>query len=386
MIKSVSAFSTIVYKYVAKPVMFLFPADFIHSFVARTGIITQNIPFIPTLLRALWRYDNLKLEQEVFGIKYNNPIGLSAGFDKEVRLPKLMQAVGFGIVEVGSITAEEYIGNKKPWYSRLPHTKSILVNSGLKSSGVVRIAKRAEKIPEKTYESIVINASVARTNFQTSHTLEESIEDYCTSLKILEKASWPKMYTINISCPNTKGGEPFNKPDNLEKLLHAIDALKLSRPVFLKLPIDLGWKLTDPLIKVASKSSVKGLTIGNLSKDRTLVSELDNLEDSQKGNLSGKPCWEASNELLARTYTEYGNRFVLIGVGGVFTSEDAYTKIRLGATFVELITGMIFNGPSLTGSINYDIVRYIGKDGYTNISQAIGTDAKKYVKNIESLE
>lgn len=386
MIKLISSFSAFTYKHIAKPIMFRFPADFVHESVAKTGIITQKIPLIPYLLKKIWRYDSPKLEQNVLGINFKNPIGLSAGFDKEVRLPKLMTSIGFGIEEVGSITAEEYMGNTKPWYSRLPHSKSVLVNSGLKSSGIQKIAKKAESIPKSTYNNIVINASVARTNFQSQHTLEESIGDYCTSLKILEKSKWPRMYTINISCPNTKGGEPFNKPENLELLLKQIDRLKLKRPVFLKLPIDLGWKKTEPLIEVANKSSVQGLTIGNLSKDRALVSEKDNLTIEQKGNLSGRPCWEASNELLARTHVKYGERFVLIGVGGVFSSEDAYTKIKLGATFVELITGMIFNGPALIGSINYDVVKYIEEERLSNVSEAIGMDAKKYVNSLKGRE
>jgi dihydroorotate dehydrogenase (fumarate) len=385
MIKPISSFSSFIYVRITKPILFLFPADNVHDFIARAGIITQNIPILPSVLKKIWRYDNPRLEQNILNIKFKNPIGLSAGFDKEVRLPKLMNTIGFGIEEVGSITAEEYKGNKKPWYSRLKHTKSILVNSGLKSSGVEAITKRAEKISKSTYQSIVINASVARTNFQDDHTLQQSIDDYCTSLTKLEQSKWPKMYTINISCPNTKGGEPFNNPENLKKLLKSIDNLKLTRPVFLKLPIDLGWAKTEPLIKVAVKSSLQGLTIGNLSKDRTLVSDKDNLSPNQKGNLSGKPCWQASNELLARTYKSYGDRFVLIGVGGVFSSKDAYTKIKLGATFVELITGLIFNGPSLIGSINHDIIEYLNNNNLENISEAIGIDVDDYIKTLDKI-
>jgi dihydroorotate dehydrogenase (fumarate) len=384
MIRPISTFSTVFYAKLAKPVLFLFPADVVHAVITKLGIIAENIPFVPALIKKMWRYDDKILQQNIEGIEFTNPIGLSAGFDKEVRLPKLMYAIGFGVAEVGSITAQPYNGNAKPWYSRLRNTKSILVNSGLRSSGVKKIANKADTIDTKVYDSIVINVSVARTNFQTPHTLEESIEDYLISLRRLEKSIWHKVYTINISCPNTAGGEPFNKPENLKKLLAAIDSLQLTRPVFLKLPIDLGWEKTKLLIDVASKSGVTGLTIGNLSKDRSLVHEKDTLTDDMKGNLSGKPCWDASNELLARTRNTYKNRFILVGVGGTFTGNDAYTKIRLGANFVELITGMIFNGPSIIGSINYDVAKLLRKDGLKNVNDAIGLDTTKYLKSLET--
>lgn len=380
MVVLMSRLSTKLYAGIAKPILFRFSADFVHAGVAYTGRIAQRIPLLMPLLSKLWRYNNPKLEQRVATIQFKNPIGLSAGFDKEARLIKLLQSIGFGLAEVGSITALPYEGNKKPWYSRLPHTKSIVVNSGLRSSGVAKIANRADNLPKKLYSDFPINASVAKTNSLEICSIEDSVEDYCTSLRRLENSPWPSLYTINISCPNTKNGEPFNNPKNLSKLLNAIDKLQLSRPVFLKLPINLGWKKTRSLIEVAKSSSIDGINIGNLSKNRDLVDDRDNLPTDKRGNLSGKPCWEASNDLLAHTYAEYGDRFILIGVGGVFTAEEAYTKIRLGATLVELITGMIFQGPAVIGTINRQLAELLDRDGLNSISDAIGLDAKKYLE------
>lgn len=348
--------------------------------MTRTGIIAQNVPLLMSLIRWLHVYRHPSLRQTLLDIDYENPVGLSAGFDKEARLPKLMQAIGFGFIEVGSITAERYDGNQKPWYRRLPHTKSVLVYSGLRSSGVTPIANGADRKLKKISQNFIINASVAKTNIPSYNTVDKSIRDYCNSLKRLEKSPWPKVYTINISCPNTVGGEPFNKPENLKKLLNAIDDLKLSRPVFLKLPIDLPWSRTSKLVNVAAESTVSGLTVGNLSKDRTLVDPRDKLTDDKKGNLSGKPCWEASNELLARSYTAYGDRFVYSGVGGIFNAEDAYTKIKLGASLLEMITGMIYGGPGVIAEINKGIAERLAKDGYSNISAAVGVDAERFCK------
>lgn len=380
MIHVISSVSTTLYSRVFRPVLFTFSADSVHGFITNAGIVAQKIPFMMSVLRYLWRYDNPKLVQKVAGIEFGTPLGLSAGFDKEARLPQLMQAVGYGQEEVGSITAEPYAGNPKPWYTRLPHTKSVLVYSGLRSSGVEKIADRADTMSSKNYENFIINASVAKTNSPQCDTVEKGIADYCKSLKRLEKSPWPRLYTINISCPNTMGGEPFNQPKNLAKLLRAIDDLKLSRPVFLKLPIDLDWKEVKPLVDVAVKSSLTGLTVGNLAKDRSTVDPRDNLTDAQKGNLSGRPCWHDSNKLLAQLYASYGDRFIYSGVGGVFSAEDAYTKIKLGASLVEMITGMIYGGPAIVGQINKGLVDLLERDGYTHISEAVGVNAKQYIK------
>jgi dihydroorotate dehydrogenase (fumarate) len=385
MVVPISKITLSIYKFIIKPILFLFPADFVHASVTKLGIFTLYIPFSAKILRWFYRYDNPALKQNIADINFENPIGLSAGFDKEIRLPKLMQAVGFGLAEVGSITARNYEGNKKPWYSRLPHTQSILVNSGLRSTGVDHIADLADKKVDSDFsKKFPINVSVAKTNDDHFESLQDSIDDYCYTLKRLEKSHWPSLYTINISCPNTKAGEPFNKPENLKKLLKQIDGLGLSRPVFLKLPIDLGWEKTDALIEVASKSNVTGLTIGNLSKDRTLVDSRDKLESSQAGNLSGKPCWDASNELIARTKHKYRDRFKIIGVGGVFTAEDAYQKIRLGSDLVELLTGMIFRGPAAIGDINKGILERLRSDGLETISQVVGIDTVKYVRELDN--
>jgi dihydroorotate dehydrogenase len=140
------------------------------------------------------------------------------------------------------------------------------------------------------------------------------------------------------------------------------------------MPCDLPWPKFAKLLAVADKHKVTGLTISNLAKDRGLLKLMDPLPASVKGNLSGKPVWPLSNNLIKLTYKKYHRRFTIIGVGGIFTAEDAYTKIKLGASLVELITGLIYEGPQLIGKINHDLVDLLHRDGYTHISQAIGAD------------
>jgi dihydroorotate dehydrogenase (fumarate) len=183
------------------------------------------------------------------------------------------------------------------------------------------------------------------------------------------------MITLNISCPNTYGGEPFTTPDRLDQLLSAVDRLRLKQPIFVKMPSHLSWREFDQLLRVIATHHIDGVTIGNLAKDRKAAKLSDPLPDTIKGGLSGKPTQKPTDDLICKTYLKYGKRFVIIGVGGIFTAEDAYRKIQLGASLVELITGMIFEGPQRIGQINQGIVALLERDGYKHISEAVGTIA-----------
>ncbi|HNQ17358.1 MAG TPA: quinone-dependent dihydroorotate dehydrogenase, partial [Candidatus Woesebacteria bacterium] len=160
---------------------------------------------------------------------------------------------------------------------------------------------------------------------------------------------------LNISCPNTFGGEPYTTCPRLESLMDAIDKIKLSKPLYVKMPIDQSEAETKELLSVLNKHNVQGVIFGNLTKDRSnpLVTEADRLEWKKlKGNLSGKPTWERSNSLISLTKKHYKNRFTIVGTGGIFTAEDAQHKLDLGADLLQLITGMIFGGPQTVGTIN----------------------------------
>ena len=334
----------------------------------------QKIAPARGLTRAVWRYDNESyLAQEVCGIRFKNPVGLSAGFDKNFELPPMLNAIGFGYMEGGSVTFHQCDGNPRPWFYRLPKTKSLVVYAGLANQGVVRITERIKSYKSRQLRDFPLNISVAKTNSKEAATEAEAINDYLGSLKHLQKQGVGDMYTLNISCPNTYGGEPFTTPEKLERLLKKVDDLKLRVPVFIKMPSNLPWAEFKKLLDVAAKHAIDGVTICNLAKDRTKVALKDPLPDSVPGNLSGKATWDLSNELIKKTYKAYGKRFVIIGVGGIFSAEDAYTKFKLGATMVELITGMIFEGPALIGQINKGLVELLKKDGYAHISEAVGT-------------
>lgn len=363
-----------VYRHAAKPILFKIKPDTVHKGLLRTGKIVQTVPALRGLLRYSWAHHNPKvLKQKVGGITFYNPIGLSAGFDANFELAPLLKSVGFGFMEGGSLTFKECSGNPKPWFHRLPKSQSLVVNKGLANEGVDAILRRIANYPKGTFGDFPLNISVAKTNSKDASNDEGAIADYVGSLEAIKKSGLGDMVTLNISCPNAYGGEPFVTPARLEKLLQASDKVGLRQPLFIKMPVHLSWEEFRKLVEVADKHKVAGLTISNLFKDRSKIKS-DPFPATIQGNLGGKATWEASNKLLAETYRHYGKRFILIGVGGVFSAEDAYTKIRLGATLVELITGMIFEGPQIIGQINKGLEELLAKDGFTHISQAIGKD------------
>lgn len=378
MIRILSGMTSVLYRRLMKPVLFRFAPDNVHTRMLRGGAILQRSLLFRRLLHAAWAYDNIPaLSQTLHDITFTNPVGLSAGFDKNFELAPILKAIGFGFMEGGSLTHQPCPGNPRPWFYRLPNTKSIVVYAGLGNQGVKAILQRIRHYPPATFRGFPLNISVAKTNSPEACTDDQAIADYIASLQLIKQAGVGRMITLNISCPNTYGGEPFTTPDRLEWLLSEVDKVHLTQPVFIKMPAHLPWPAFAGLLKVTARHQVAGVTISNLAKDRGQAQLMDPLPDSVKGNLSGKPTWELSNNLIRETYRHYGDRFTIIGVGGIFSAEDAYTKIKLGASLVELVTGLIFEGPQLIGQINEGLVRLLQADGYTHIDQAIGADVER---------
>lgn len=376
MISPISSVSSKAYIKAVKPLLFKQKPDAVHARLLRAGSQLQSLRVVRSLVHVVWAYENsARLGQEVLGIRFRNPIGLSAGFDKNFELPLMLKSIGFGFMEGGSLTSKSCVGNPRPWFYRLPNTKSIVVYAGLANQGVAKIIERIKSYAPSTFANFPLNISVAKTNSQAAANETDAIADYIGSLSQIKKAAVGSMVTLNISCPNTYGGEPFTTPELLERLLRKVDEVRMPQPLFIKMPADLAWLDFDELLAVAAKHQVAGITISNLAKDRGQAKLMDPLPETVKGGLSGKPTWDLSNNLIRQTYKKYHERFVIIGVGGVFSAEDAYTKIKLGATLVELITGMIFEGPQLIGQINQGVVALLKRDGYQTIGEAIGVES-----------
>jgi dihydroorotate dehydrogenase (fumarate) len=320
-------------------------------------------------------YESPRLTQTLHGITFHNVVGLTAGLDKNAEMPAVCGAVGFGMVEVGTMTIQPSSGNPRPWFYRLKKTKSLAVYAGLANHGIEENLSRLGQYKPDLWKQLVLNISIGKTNCPDNADDRRGIADNVQGIERVLHEVIAQMITINISCPNTFGGEPFTDPKRLKLLMGAVSKLRPAIPFSVKLPIDKPWEEFEQLLKVLSQYPfVKFVTIGNLAKDKDKIDFKDVVPPDLKGKFSGKPTWELSNNLIARTYEHYGQRFTIIGVGGVFSPHDAYHKIELGASLLELATGMVFEGPQLIGQINRYIDNRLTSNGQT-LQQLIGSKA-----------
>ena len=362
------------YKTFAKPLFFMMDPEDVHDRMTSFGHFLGQHSITRTVTGVLFDHEDPILEQKVTGIKFKSPVGLSAGFDKDANLMQILPYVSFGFMQIGSITNKPYAGNPKPRLIRLPNSKSLVVYYGLKNIGVTKIIPRLKKA--KYPKDFKVSISIAKTNSKISNTTAKGVKDYAACLEKVIKSDVGDFYTINISCPNTFGGEPFTTPDKLDKLLGKLTSIPREKPMYVKMPINLPWGDFDKLMKVNIKHGIDGVIIGNLNKDHEDPFVKDEMSADIKGGLSGLPTKHLCNNLIAKTYKKYGKKIAIVGVGGIFSAEDAYEKIRLGASLVQLITGMIYEGPQLIGTINRDLAKMLRRDGYKNISEAIGVSSR----------
>jgi len=363
---------TTAYTRAVKPVIFKRHPDKVHDDMITHGSWIQKARPVMAAAEAILKYDNPALVTDVYGLSLRNPIGLAAGLDKNIAIPGILQMTGFGFLTFGSVTSRVCEGNPRPWFHRLPEQGSLVVHVGLANGGVVRVAERLRELNERKnprYTALPFKMSIARTNDNLTGDVAEGVADYVASVKAL--AGLSALMELNVSCPNTTVGEAFTTPENLDALLTAVDEIAPPQPITLKMPGDRPWGEFKGLLDVAAAHKVDGLTIANLRKDRTGIP----LAAEVKGNLSGAPARDASTELIRQTYLATGDRFVIAGVGGVFSGADAYEKITAGATLIELVSGLIFRGPAVVGTIAQELVTLAQADGFERVQDAVGSKA-----------
>ncbi|MBP7821105.1 quinone-dependent dihydroorotate dehydrogenase [Candidatus Saccharibacteria bacterium] len=366
MIKIITRISAKTYSSVVKRIIFKFDPEKVHDKTITLAKISGRINPISFLINKAWSYNDQALSQKVDGISYANPIGLAAGWDKNAETIKLMPSLGFGFTEVGSITKDSYAGNDGTRLWRLPKSKSIMVYYGLKNIGVDIIAPRINS----QHVDIPVGTNIARTNSKDCSDDNVSIEDYAYSFRKL--AIIGDYFTVNISCPNTFGGQPFHEKHKLDLLLTKLDSIPTKKPIYLKISPDISMKEREDIAKLTFKHRVNGIICGNASKNHQLTT-IKEKNLPAVGGLTGKVIQKLSDELISDMYRLTEGKKTIIGLGGVFTAEDAYTKIKLGASLVQMVTGLIYQGPQVVGQINHDLSKLLQKDGYNNISDAIGS-------------
>ncbi len=372
--RTITAFT---YQYIIKKILFLFPADTIHALFLSVGRHLGNYRLVRTSIKYMWSHDDKKLYQNIAGLTVKNPIGLAAGFDYNADLVEVLPCLGFGLNTIGTLTLERYDGNPAPMLGRLQKSRSLLVNKGFKNEGIKKVL--SETPHHRTGGVRGVSIGVTNKGYD-SYT--QMIDNLIEGFRTADTFDNFDYYELNISCPNLRNIKHIDgrldTPEGLLPALTRIQELDIKRPMFIKMPLEQPHDVIEKLIETAVPFSyINGLIFSNLVKDRNNPAfDKKEIDQAGMGNFSGKPTEKQSNALLRFAYKKYHERFILIGTGGVFSAEDAYGKIRSGATLVQLITGMVYQGPQLIGEINHGLVQLLKQDGYHSIKDAIGVDVK----------
>ncbi|MDN4474867.1 dihydroorotate dehydrogenase (quinone) [Demequina sp. SYSU T00192] len=363
---------TTIYTKAVKPTIFRIHPDKVHDGMIVQGSRIQRLTPVLAAAETLLAHEDPALETEAYGLTLRNPLGLGAGLDKNVAIPGILQMTGFGFLTFGSVTSRVCAGNPRPWFHRLPEQESLVVHVGLANGGAEAVAARLRALAaaaDPRLTSLPFKISIARTNDGRTGDVDEGIDDYVRSVRALDGLS--PLLELNVSCPNTMVGEAFTAPEALDRLLAAVDAAAPSQRIVLKMPSDKTWEHFRDLVDVALDHRVDGLTLTNLRKDRDGIG----MDPAIRGNLSGRPVRDLSTEILRRTYLHAGDRLTLAGLGGVFDGRHAYDKITAGATLVELVSGLVFRGPAVVGTIAAELVELARADGFDRVQDAVGSRA-----------
>ncbi len=306
------------------------------------------------------------LETLLFKEKISNPIGLAAGFDKSAEVYNSLFKLGYGFVEVGTITPKRQLGNSKPRVFRLEKDQALINRLGFNNHGLEIVSKRLSDNYPSGFLGINIGPNKDTKNKE---------EDYYLCLSRL--SSYAGYLTINISSPNTEGLRDFHDKDELEKLLSGINKIKklnsLSKPIAIKLSPDLKNDEISGIIEIILKHKIDGIIISNTTD--AYREKLYDLKRNEKGGLSGQPIRELSTKLIKKFYKETKGKIQIIGVGGVDSGLGVFEKICAGANAVQLYTGMVYKGPGIVKEIKKELISILKKEKFKNISEAIGINA-----------
>lgn len=324
----------------------------------------------PRYLHRKFGFHDPILHQNIWGIEFSNPVGLAAGCDKNALVLPFWDRLGFGHVEVGSVTAAPSRGNPRPRLFRLQEDQAIINRLGLPSKGARRVAKR---LSHASVGRMAVGVSIASLEGSSS-----VIGDYYRCVSRL--LPYPDYLTINISCPNTENGKSMEMSEHLDVLLEDITGLVSGKvPILIKLsPLDTSRVIYDSQIETildtAIRHGVNGFVVANTVSDRSgLVTDSRLLDEIGQGGLSGPPIYDRALQMIRYVHSYAGPNYPIVGVGGISTAEDAYRMICAGASLLQLYTALIYRGPGIVQRIKRGLVDILRSDGHTSISSAVGT-------------
>ena len=334
---------------IARNLLFMLPPETAHSISMQGLHHAASIPFIKKQLAAQFQYPEKNLAKTCFGLHFPNPVGLGAGFDKNAAYLNELEMLGFGFVEIGTVTPKPQAGNAQPRLFRIPDQKALINRMGFNNEGLDIISKRLKERKAKNNSPLIIGGNIGKNKVTENR---DAWMDYCTNFLGLEEVV--DYFVVNVSSPNTPGLRELQEKESLRKIFLELQNLNKNRkPILLKIAPDLERSALDDIIALTHEVNIDGLVATNTTIDRGLLNTL-NQEKAKKigaGGLSGQPLLEKSNEVLNYLHKGLSGRVPIIASGGIFTGADAESKINAGASLVQIWTGFIYEGPMIVKNI-----------------------------------
>ncbi|WP_339837255.1 quinone-dependent dihydroorotate dehydrogenase [uncultured Flavobacterium sp.] len=336
------------YRLLIRPILFKFDPEKVHYFTFSLIRFLHKIPFIGTLINSYYEVKSPKLEREVFGLKFKNPVGLAAGFDKDAKLYQELSNFGFGFIEIGTLTPKPQDGNPKKRLFRLQEDSAIINRMGFNNGGVEEAIVRLKK-----NHGVLIGGNIGKNKITPN---ENAVNDYVICFEAL--FDYVDYFVVNVSSPNTPNLRELQEKEPLKALLNTLQILNLKKdkpkPILLKIAPDLTNEQLLDIIEIVNETKIAGVIASNTTISRD---GLESANKSETGGLSGKPLTNRSTEVI-RFLSEKGNKsFPIIGVGGIHSAKDALEKLDAGASLVQLYTGFIYEGPKLIKKINKALLK-----------------------------
>ena len=341
------------YKLFIRRFLFLFDPEKIHYFTFSLIRFLCKVPFFSAIFRAMYLIEDKRLERNLFGITFKNPVGLAAGFDKNAVLYNELANFGFGFIEIGTVTPICQEGNPKKRLFRLKDDQGIINRMGFNNDGLETAIEQLKKNKGK----LIIGCNIGK-NTQTSP--QNYTNDYEECFKGLHP--YVDYFVLNVSCPNVGSHEKLNDKEYLLELILAIQNLNLleptQKPILLKIAPDLNNNQLDEIIEIVAETKIDGIIASNTSTSRSgLKASKKHLQEIGNGGLSGLPIKEKSTRVIKYLKDTSNKAFPIIGVGGIHSAEDALEKIEAGADLVQIYTGFIYEGPGLIKQINKALLK-----------------------------
>jgi dihydroorotate dehydrogenase len=338
-----------VYKLLLKPLFFLFPPERAHHLTLSLFKFGLRIPLLSAILRSVYRLEDKRLERTLFGLTFPNPVGLAAGFDKDGKYVHIMSNLGFGFLELGTVTPKPQAGNPQPRLFRLPPDEALINRMGFNNDGVEALVERLKK---GRPEGVVIGGNIGKNKVTPN---EKAVNDYVYCFEQL--FPYVDYFVVNVSSPNTPNLRDLQEKEPLTQLLTTLQeknkAKATPKPILLKIAPDLTDSQLDDILDIVNTTKIDGVIATNTTISREgLSTSSEQITNIGAGGLSGQPVKQRSTEVIRYLNEQSNGTLTIIGVGGIASAHDAQEKLEAGASLVQIYTGLVYEGPTLIKQIN----------------------------------